>query len=270
MQKIKYILFVVISAFSLNLHALEPVLDHQAYVYLNIPLDGANKAREGYNFGFMVDRTLIQADASIDLKPAPDRPALFDLTINQHGIKSFAINGIRFADEYYVYRANEQENGETAIEENGETPAEENGETPAEENGETPAEENGETPAEESGEITAEENGETPTEENGETPAEENGEITAEENGETPTEENGETPAEENGEITAEENGETPTEENGETTAEIEATETGEDDEQKPEQEYGKITNAILNAGKDEQVGIAIGLIIIGLLLAGS
>ena len=230
MQKIKYILFVVISAFSLNLHALEPVLDHQAYVYLNIPLDGANKAREGYNFGFMVDRTLVQADASIDLKPAPDRPALFDLAINQHGIKSFAINGIRFADEYYVYRANGQENGETATEENGETPAEENGE------------------------ITAEENGETPAEENGETPAEENGEITAEENGETPTEESGE--------ITAEEN--------GETTAEIEATETGEDDEQKPEQEYGKITNAILNAGKDEQVGIAIGFIIIGLLLAGS
>ena len=254
MQKIKYILFVVISAFSLNLHALEPVLDHQAYVYLNIPLDGANKAREGYNFGFMVDRTLIQADASIDLKPAPDRPALFDLTINQHGIKSFAINGIRFADEYYVYRANGQENGETAIEENGEITAEENGEITAEENGE----------------ITAEENGETPTEENGETPTEENGEITAEENGETPTEENGETPTEENGETPAEESGEITAEENGETTAEIEATETGEDDEQKPEQEYGKITNAILNAGKDEQVGIAIGLIIIGLLLAGS
>ncbi len=262
MQKIKYILFVVISAFSLNLHALEPVLDHQAYVYLNIPLDGANKAREGYNFGFMVDRTLIQADASIDLKPAPDRPALFDLTINQHGIKSFAINGIRFADEYYVYRANGQENGETAIEENGEITAEENGEITAEENGETPTEENGEITAEENGETPAEESGEITAEENGETPAEENGEITAEENGETPTEENGETPAEESGEITAEEN--------GETTAEIEATETGEDDEQKPEQEYGKITNAILNAGKDEQVGIAIGFIIIGLLLAGS
>lgn len=112
MRKPNCLLFAVISAVSFNLYAIEPVLDHQAYVYFNIPLAGASQSANQYSFGLRLDRSLIQTpiDSGFDL----NKPALFGLEMDKHGIWSFELGGIRVTEsDYYIYHGAEAGNGKT-------------------------------------------------------------------------------------------------------------------------------------------------------------
>ena len=59
--------------------------------------------------GFRLDRTLVQPGETMTMQQLADKPAVFNLKMNNDGLKAFELNGVDYSTEYYVSRAEGEE-----------------------------------------------------------------------------------------------------------------------------------------------------------------
>ncbi len=90
---------------SMNVNAVEPVLDQQGMFYFNMSFDAGTSTKTESDFGFRLDRTLSQPGETMGMNQLADKPAVFNLKLNNNGLKAFELNGIDYSTEYYVSRA---------------------------------------------------------------------------------------------------------------------------------------------------------------------
>jgi len=105
-------LFLSLIIISINAHAVEPVLDQQGMFYFNMTFDVGTSNKTEHDFGFRLDRTLTEPGDTVMLNQLVDKPAVFNLKLNNNGLKSFELNGIDYSEEYFVARAD----GDTEVE----------------------------------------------------------------------------------------------------------------------------------------------------------
>jgi Trk K+ transport system NAD-binding subunit len=102
-------LFLSLIIVSINSHAVEPVLDQQGMFYFNMTFDAGTSTKTEHDFGFRLDRTLTQPGETIMLNQLNDKPAVFNLKLNDNGLKAFELNGVDYSIEHYVARADGEE-----------------------------------------------------------------------------------------------------------------------------------------------------------------
>ena len=115
-----YWLFLSLILVSINSHAVEPVLDQQATFYFNLSFDAGRTTKTEHDFGFRFDRSLVQPGENMTMSQLAAKPAVFNLKLNNNGLKAFELNGIDYTDEYYVYRGAEGGDAKTKTAETGE------------------------------------------------------------------------------------------------------------------------------------------------------
>jgi hypothetical protein len=91
--------FIFISA---NGHAIEPVLDQHAMLYYQVPLGASNSKEARHNFGFRIDRQMIQPGEIIQYQSLLRQPAVVDIRMGYTGIQELRVNGIDYVEQYYV------------------------------------------------------------------------------------------------------------------------------------------------------------------------
>lgn len=94
---------------SVNANAFEPVLDQQGMLYFNVTFDAGQSTKTEHDFGFRFDRTLTQPGDVVTFNQLNNKPAVLNLKLNNNGLKSFELNGIDYSREYYVARAEGEE-----------------------------------------------------------------------------------------------------------------------------------------------------------------
>lgn len=107
-------LFLSLMLVSINSYAVEPVLDQQGMFYFNMSFDAGTSTKTEHDFGFRLDRTLTQSGETMTVSQLADKPAVFNLKLNNNGLKAFELNGIDYSTEYYVARAEGEETGAEA------------------------------------------------------------------------------------------------------------------------------------------------------------
>jgi len=105
-------LFLSLIIISISSHAVEPVLDQQGLFYFNMTFDAGSSKKAEHEFGFRLDRTLLQPGETMTMNQLEGKPAVFNLKLNDNGLKSFELNGIDYSEEYFVARAD----GDTEVE----------------------------------------------------------------------------------------------------------------------------------------------------------
>ena len=105
-------LFLSLMFMSVNLHAVEPVLDQQGMLYFNVSFDAGQTSKTEHDFGFRFDRALVRSGENMTLNHLAATPAVFNLKLNKDGLKALELHGIDYAEEYLAYRAAEGEEGE--------------------------------------------------------------------------------------------------------------------------------------------------------------
>jgi hypothetical protein len=102
-------MFLSLIFISINSYAVEPVLDQQGMFYFSMTFDAGQSTKTEHDFGFRLDRTLVQAGETMTMQQLADKPAVFNLKLNKNGLKAFELNGIDYSTEYYVSRAEGEE-----------------------------------------------------------------------------------------------------------------------------------------------------------------
>jgi LPS O-antigen subunit length determinant protein (WzzB/FepE family) len=102
MSKLLFLTFILVS---INSYAVEPVLDQQGMFYFNMTFDVGHSTKTDHDFGFRLDRTLMQPGDSMSMNQLSAQPAVFNLKMNNNGLKVFELNGVDYSTEYYVSRA---------------------------------------------------------------------------------------------------------------------------------------------------------------------
>jgi hypothetical protein len=102
-------LFLSLMIMSINSYAFEPVLDQQGMLYFNMSFDAGTSTKTEHDFGFRLDRTLMQPGESMTINQLADKPAVFNLKYNENGLKAFELNGVDYSEEVYVARADGEE-----------------------------------------------------------------------------------------------------------------------------------------------------------------
>tara|TARA_R110000782_G_scaffold13730_5_gene40292 strand:+ start:1222 stop:1641 length:420 start_codon:yes stop_codon:yes gene_type:complete len=94
----------------MSTEAYEPVLDHQGMLYFNLTFDAGQSKKMDHNFGFRFDRSFVQPRESVSLDQLNAKPAVFNLQLNNKGLKAFNIHGIDYSydvNDKYVYHGAE-------------------------------------------------------------------------------------------------------------------------------------------------------------------
>jgi LPS O-antigen subunit length determinant protein (WzzB/FepE family) len=102
-------LFLLLIFISINSYAVEPVLDQQGMFYFSMTFDAGQSTKTEHDFGFRLDRTLVQPGETMTMQQLADKPAVFNLKMNNNGLKAFELNGVDYSTEYYVSRAEGEE-----------------------------------------------------------------------------------------------------------------------------------------------------------------
>jgi LPS O-antigen subunit length determinant protein (WzzB/FepE family) len=102
-------LFLSLMILSASTYAFEPVLDQQGMLYFNMTFDAGTSTKTEHDFGFRLDRTLMQPGETMTMNQLTSKPAVFNLKLNDNGLKAFELNGIDYSTEYYVARADGEE-----------------------------------------------------------------------------------------------------------------------------------------------------------------
>lgn len=105
-----YGLFLALFMVSMSVQAYEPVLDHQGMLYFNLTFDVGQSKKVEHDFGFRFDRSFVQPRESVTLNQLNAKPAVFNLKLNNDGLKAFNVNGIDYSydvNERYVYHGAE-------------------------------------------------------------------------------------------------------------------------------------------------------------------
>ncbi len=108
MSKLFWI-FLSLILISMNSYAVEPVLDQQGLFYFNMTFDAGTSTKTEHDFGFRLDRTLMQPGEIMTMNQLADKPAVFNLKMNDNGLKAFELNGVDYSHEVYVARADGEE-----------------------------------------------------------------------------------------------------------------------------------------------------------------
>ncbi len=98
-------LFLSLIFISINSYAVEPVLDQQGMFYFSMTFDAGQSSKTEHDFGFRLDRTLVQPGETMTMQQLVDKPAVFNLKMNNDGLKAFELNGVDYSTQYYVSRA---------------------------------------------------------------------------------------------------------------------------------------------------------------------
>ncbi len=106
-----FTLFLSMMFISIAANAVEPVLDQQGMIYFNMTFDAGTSTKTDHDFGFRLDRTLMQPGETMTMNQLVDKPAVFNLKLNNNGLKAFELNGIDYSTEYYVARADGEDAG---------------------------------------------------------------------------------------------------------------------------------------------------------------
>jgi len=101
--------------------AVEPVEEHQALLYYQIPFGGVKKADNKHKFGFRVDRVSIDRTTGIYSNPGGfnglmKKPASLDFQMGHQGITAFKLHGYDYLP-HLVSRVDED--GDEVIETEG-------------------------------------------------------------------------------------------------------------------------------------------------------
>jgi len=104
-----FYLFLSLVFVSINSYAVEPVLDQQGIFYFNMTFDAGSSTKTDHDFGFRLDRTLIQPGETMTMSQLAAQPAVFNYKLNKNGLKAFELNGVDYSTEYYVSRAEGEE-----------------------------------------------------------------------------------------------------------------------------------------------------------------
>ncbi len=102
-------LFLSLIFISINSYAVEPVLDQQGMFYFSMTFDAGQPTKTEHDFGFRLDRSLVQPGETMTMQQLADKPAVFNLKMNNNGLKAFELNGVDYSTEYYVSRAEGEE-----------------------------------------------------------------------------------------------------------------------------------------------------------------
>ena len=97
-------LFLSLIFISINSYAVEPVLDQQGMFYFSMTFDAGHSTKTEHDFGFRLDRSLVQPGETMTMQQLADKPAVFNLKLNNNGLKAFELNGVDYSTEYYVSR----------------------------------------------------------------------------------------------------------------------------------------------------------------------
>ena len=79
-------LFLSLMFFSMNSLAVEPVLDQQGMFYFNMSFDAGTSMKIEHDFGFRLDRTLIEPGESLNMNQLNNSPAVLNLKLNDNGL----------------------------------------------------------------------------------------------------------------------------------------------------------------------------------------
>ena len=105
-----YGFFLVLLMVSMNAQAYEPVLDHQGMLYFNLTFDVGQSKKVDHDFGFRFDRSFVQPRETMTMNQLNAKPAVFNLKLNNKGLKAFNVHGIDYSYEVndkYVYHGAE-------------------------------------------------------------------------------------------------------------------------------------------------------------------
>ncbi|GJM05135.1 MAG: hypothetical protein DHS20C09_11260 [marine bacterium B5-7] len=105
-----YGFFLALLMVSMSAQAYEPVLDHQGMLYFNLTFDAGQSKKIDHDFGFRFDRSIVQPRESISLDQLNAKPAVFNLKLNNKGLKAFNVHGIDYSydvNDKYVYHGAE-------------------------------------------------------------------------------------------------------------------------------------------------------------------
>lgn len=111
MSKI-YGLFIALFLVSLNAQAYEPVLDQQGMLYFNLSYDIGQSKKTDHEFGFRFDRSFVEPHETLTMNQLNAQSAVFDVKINDNGLKAFNIHGVDYSYATDIYQAAEGEAAE--------------------------------------------------------------------------------------------------------------------------------------------------------------
>lgn len=87
----------------MNSQAVEPVLDQQGMFYFNLTFDAGQKTKSEHNFGFRLDRGMVEPGENMTVNQLLNKPAVFNLKMNNNGLQAFELNGIDYAYQDNTY-----------------------------------------------------------------------------------------------------------------------------------------------------------------------
>ena len=87
---------------SANGHAIEPVFDQQAMFYYQVPLGASNNRDARHNFGFRFDRYAMQPGEVIQYQDLMRQQAVINIQMGYAGLQELQLNGIDYAEYFYV------------------------------------------------------------------------------------------------------------------------------------------------------------------------
>ena len=101
-------IFLLSLAFvSANCFAIEPVMEQQGMFYFSMSFDAGSSTKTDHDFGFRFDRALMAPGENISMSQLVNKPAVFNLKLNNNGLKAFELNGVDYSYVDYVYHGAE-------------------------------------------------------------------------------------------------------------------------------------------------------------------
>ena len=109
-----YVVIFSLFLMPLNTLAFEPVMDQQGMFYFNMTFDAGQSTKTKHNFGFRLDRGLVEPGENMTMSQLANKPAVFNLQLNNNGLMAFKLNGIDYTYDEYVYHGAEGGDAKTA------------------------------------------------------------------------------------------------------------------------------------------------------------
>lgn len=92
--------------------ARELRVEPHAMFYYQVPFDGGAVVDKENSFGFRVDHIMHSPDHAVEYAGLMQRPAILDLRLNRHGVRSFRISGVDYLKQYRIHRAAGEDDGQ--------------------------------------------------------------------------------------------------------------------------------------------------------------
>lgn len=101
------LIFLSLFLVTVNAQAFEPVMDHQGMLYFNLSFDVDQTKKSEHEFGFRFDRSFVDPRETISMNQLNAKPAVFNLKMNNNGLKALNIHGVDYSYDTGVYHGAE-------------------------------------------------------------------------------------------------------------------------------------------------------------------